>query len=302
MTIDAGRFESLVDAARDADAAEAVDLLGAALQLWEGPAFGDRADADGVRAEALRLEERRTAAHEAHATALLAAGRIDEAVAAASALTTAEPLREGGWAVLVEALAAAHRTAEALRAFRRAAAALGDAGLEPSARLREVERIALSGDVIRGRAANAAPNPSTRTRRFDPPVVPSSFVGRDDDTRLIVELLDDSRLVTLTGPGGVGKTRLAFEVARLVAERHEFGACVVELAPVDDPAAVPDLIVASLGLIADGRPSVDTLAGIGALDVLDRARQCRTRHRGRGRSERAHLGRRPRGADPRHEP
>ena len=122
--VDAGRFESLVDAARDADAVEAVDLLGAALQLWEGPAFGDRADADGVRAEALRLEERRTAAREAHAAALLAAGRIDEAVAAASALTTAEPLREGGWAVLIEALAAAHRTAEALRAFRRAAAAL----------------------------------------------------------------------------------------------------------------------------------------------------------------------------------
>ena len=93
-------------------------------ELWEGPAFGDRADVDGVRAEALRLEERRAAAREAHATALLAAGRIDEAVAAASALVAAEPLREGGWAVLVEALAGAHRTAEALRAFRRAAAAL----------------------------------------------------------------------------------------------------------------------------------------------------------------------------------
>jgi predicted ATPase/DNA-binding SARP family transcriptional activator len=266
--IDAGRFESLVDAARDADAAEAVDLLGAALQLWEGPAFGDRADADGVRAEAHRLEERRTAAREARATALLATGRIDEAVAAASALTTAAPLREGGWAVLVEALAAAHRTAEALRAFRRAAAALGDAGLEPSARLREAERIALSGEAIRGRVANADPTERAQPQRFDPPVVPSSFVGRGDDTRLIVELLDDSRLVTLTGPGGVGKTRLAFEVARRAAEHHEFGACVVELAPVDDPAAVPDIVVASLGLLALGRPSVDMLTGIGALDVL----------------------------------
>ena len=85
--------------------AEAADLLAAALQLWKGPAFGDRADVDSVRAEARRLEERRTAAREAHAAALLAAGRVDEAVAAAEALITAEPLREGGWAVLIEALA-----------------------------------------------------------------------------------------------------------------------------------------------------------------------------------------------------
>ena len=142
---------------------QAVDLLGAALQLWEGPAFGDRADVDGVRAEALRLEERRAAAREAQATALLAVGRIDEAVAAASALTTAEPLREGGWAVLIEALTGAHRTAEALRAFRRAVAALRDAGLEPSARLREAERFALSGEVFRARDATAQPNPPVRT-------------------------------------------------------------------------------------------------------------------------------------------
>ena len=132
--------------------------------------------------------------------------------------------------------------------------------------------------------------------------MPSSFVGRDDDTRLIVELLDHSRLVTLTGPGGVGKTRLALEVARRATERYELGACVVELAPVDEPAAVPDFVVASLGLIADGRPSVEILTGIGALDVLIVLDNAEHVIDGVADSGRAHPGRRPRGADPRHEP
>ena len=70
---------------------------------------------------------------------------IDEAVAAAEALVAAEPLREGGWAVLIEALAGAHRTADALRAYRRAAAALAEVGLEPTRALRDAEQIALNG-------------------------------------------------------------------------------------------------------------------------------------------------------------
>ena len=76
---------------------------------------------------------------------------------------------------------------------------------------------------------------TVRPPRFELPVVPSSFVGREGDTQLIVELLDESRLVTLTGPGGVGKTRLALEVARRVNEQCELGACIVELAQVEDP-------------------------------------------------------------------
>ena len=78
-------------------------------------------------------------------------------MAAAEALVTAEPLREGGWAVLIEALAGAHRTAEALRAFQRAADALADAGLEPSSRLRDAEQVALRGDTARDRAAGVRP-------------------------------------------------------------------------------------------------------------------------------------------------
>ena len=233
--VDAERFDSLVDAARLAGPNEAVGVLAAALDLWKGPAFGDRADVERVRPEARRLEERRATAREAHAAALLRAGRVDEAVAAAEALVTVEPLREGGWTVLIEALANAQRGAEALRAFRRAADALAEVGLEPSKRLREAERVALRRDATSGRASGVHPRPPATPRRFVPPIVPSSFVGRDDDTDLVVDLLERARLVTLTGPGGVGKTRLALEVARRATDGFELGACFVELTPVENP-------------------------------------------------------------------
>ena len=92
------------------------------------------------------------------------------------------------------------------------------------------------------------PQPPATPRRFRPPIVPSSFVGRDDDTDLVVELLEHARLVTLTGPGGVGKTRLALEVARRASDGFELGACFIELTPVENPAAVADVVVAALGL------------------------------------------------------
>ena len=264
--LDADRFEALVDAAQRADPADAADLLAAALDLWHGPAYGDRADVERVRAEARRLEERCRGAREARAVALLRTGRHDEAVAAAEALVAAEPLREGGWAVLIEALAGAHRTADALRAYRRAAAALAEVGLEPTRALRDAEQIALKDAAPR--RATGTPSEIGRSDRFVPPLVPSSFVGRDDDVKLIAELVCNTRLVTLTGPGGVGKTRLALEVARGTAQRTELGSCLVELASVANPAAVPDAIVTTLGLSADGRAAVDILPSVGDLDVL----------------------------------
>ena len=264
--LDAECFDRLVDAASGGDPDDAAGVLAAALDLWKGPAFGDRADVERVRPEARRLEERRVAAGEAHAAALLRAGRVAEAVAAAEALVTVEPLREGGWAVLIEALAHAQRYAEALRAFRRAADALAEAGLEPSSWLRESERVALSGAATRAPLSGVQP-PITPSR-FRPPIVPSSFVGRDDDTDVVVELLDHARLVTLTGPGGVGKTRLALEVARRASDGYELGACFIELTPVENPAAVADVVVAALGLTSYGRPAAELLANIGALEVL----------------------------------
>ena len=142
---DASLFELLAREAADVSPARAVALLEEALELWRGPAYAEEADGASVRAEARRLDERRSQVAESRARMLLEAGREPEAVAAAEALVAGEPLREGAWAVLVEGLARTDRHAEALRAFQRAAAALADAGLEPSPRLRRAEQAVLDG-------------------------------------------------------------------------------------------------------------------------------------------------------------
>ena len=145
----------------------------------------------------------------------------------------------------------------------RAADALADAGLEPSSLLRDAERAVLAGDVVRPAMtpASAAAAHVPAHERSVPASPPSSFVGRDHDRDSLVDLLRRARVVTLTGPGGVGKTRLALEVAHIGAERHALGAKVAELAPIVDGAAAADAIVHVLGLGSDA---------VTALEALDR--------------------------------
>ena len=255
--VDAGRFEGLVREAGGAVRPEvAMALLEEALALWRGPAFGDLADVEALRGPARRLEELRLAAEEERAAALLRHGHVSRAAAAAEELVAAHPLREGAWAVLVEALAAADRAPEALRAYQRAAAALADAGLVPSARLRHAEASALAG----ASPAVLAPRPF--------PVSTSSLLGRDADLEALERLLSTARLVTLCGPGGVGKTRLALAVADRIADHHRSGARLVPLAAVEDPAAVPGAVVDALGLSVEGGSPEAALAQAGTQDLL----------------------------------
>ncbi len=256
VEVDAGRFEALVGEAGAARPEVAVALLEEALALWRGTAFGDLADVEPLRGVARRLEELRLSAEEDHAGALLRDGQAARAAAAAEALVSSHPLREGAWAVLVESLAAADRAPEALRAYQRAAAALADAGLVPSARLRQAEMAALAGP---------AP-PVLAPRPF--PVPASSLVGRDADLETLERMLGTARLVTLCGPGGVGKTRLALAVADRIAGRHRWGARLLPLASVEDPAAVPGAVVDALGLSVEGGSPEAALAQVGALDLL----------------------------------
>ncbi|MGH8985266.1 MAG: ATP-binding protein, partial [Acidimicrobiia bacterium] len=206
----------------------------------------------------------RRAATEARVEGLFRAGRIDEAVAAAEALVTSEPLGERGWAGLIRALAAQGRTADALRAFQRAVDALAEAGLEPSPDLREAERAVLAGELAPA-VRVAAPRTDERSV---PPVPASSFVGREHDRDALLQLLEEARVVTLIGPGGVGKTRLALEVARAGAQRHALGAKVAELAPVPDTDGAADAVVHALGLASDAESALDALDRAGGLDVL----------------------------------
>ncbi|MBB2922147.1 BTAD domain-containing putative transcriptional regulator [Cellulomonas cellasea] len=283
--VDAALFEAWLAEAERADAVTAVTLTESALGLWRGPAFGGAADLPGVRAEARRLEERRTAARRALVDHLVAAGRGGDAVPLAEALVADVPIDERAWAGLVRALVAAGRPADGTTAFGRAVAALDELGLVPSAGLRRAHDEALgvraaalgvrpaaptsapadtSGTVAAARPTGARRGPAATTV----PVPPTSLVGRDDDLADLRLLLGAARLVTLVGPGGVGKTRLALELARRVADGFTSGVRVVELGTVRDAAALPAAALAPLGLGAEAGPATTALRRLGDLDVL----------------------------------
>ena len=97
----------------------------------------------------------------------------------------------------------------------------------------------------------------------------TSFVGRTSDAEKITRLLGEYRLVTVTGPGGVGKTRLASEVARRMASGRADGASLVELTAVQDPALVPTAVATALGVQqAPGMPVTESLAGCSPPQLL----------------------------------
>ncbi|WP_329240044.1 winged helix-turn-helix domain-containing protein [Actinoallomurus sp. NBC_01490] len=219
------------------DPAGAADAFAEALRLWRGPALADVADADFARGHVSRLTERHLGVVEDHIEARLRLGRAD--VAELEALVAAHPLRERLRARYMRALSAAGRQADALATFEDARRTLAEElGVDPSEELREAHL-----DVLRG--APAGPRPAARTNlraRL------TSFIGREKEIGRVAALLGDNRLVTLTGPGGAGKTRLAVESAERLAERMPGGVWLVELAPVGDAAEVPHALLGALGV------------------------------------------------------
>ena len=243
--IDAGRFEALCARARAEEPSSAAASLTEALDLWRGPALADLRYDAFVHAEAARLEELRWTALEDRLEAELALGRHGAVAAELERLAAAAPLRERLVEQRMRALYASGRQAEALAAYRDARRRLDDElGLEPGPGLRALERAILSHDA--SLTANLAPPPG-------PPAPPTPTVGRESDLSALAQVVDESRLVTLTGPGGVGKTRLAVEAARAVADRHPGGVRVAWLAPVADPADV----TAALATAVDAVPQPD---------------------------------------------
>jgi predicted ATPase/DNA-binding SARP family transcriptional activator len=247
--IDLHRFEELAAAGRTAlgrgDAHDASERLAAALALWRGDALADLAENPFFRTDAARLDEQRVHALEDRLEADLAAGRHADVVPELEALVHAHPLRERLWGQLMRALYGAGRQAEALEAYRRAREVLvEELGIEPSEELQAVERSILTHDATLAPAVTAAaPRP-----RLPEPRTP--LVGRDrelEDARSLL-LRQGVRLVTFTGPGGVGKTRFALEVARLLERELADGAVAVELAAVSDPEHVAGTIAQALAL------------------------------------------------------
>ncbi|MEO8695709.1 MAG: BTAD domain-containing putative transcriptional regulator, partial [Acidimicrobiales bacterium] len=226
--------------------------LDEALSLWRGRPFAEFADEDWARPSVVRLEELHAMARELQVDKLLASDRVDEAVAAAEALCAAEPFRERAHGVLIQALAKQGRAAEALRAFENFRRFLAEeSGLEPSAALIEISRTVLAQE------ADDAPS-GAELRTGNLPAQQSSFVGRGREVAELTVLLGEARIVSLTGVGGVGKTRLALQVAAEVSPRFRHGAWMVELAPVRDPKVVVDAIAAVFAITPG--PGVDVIA------------------------------------------
>jgi predicted ATPase/DNA-binding SARP family transcriptional activator/Tfp pilus assembly protein PilF len=261
--LDSARFERLLAEGR-ASLAEgqpgiAARRLARALALWRGPALADLALEEFAGAEATRLEELRLIAVEERIEADLALGREEDVLGELRALVEEHPLRERPRAQLMRALYRAGRQADALAAYRDARRTLLDElGLEPSAELRRLEQAILNQDTSLADVprepddAGVLPTPATL------------LLGRRRELAETTALLrrPDVRLVTLTGPGGAGKTRLALELARSLTDEFADGVFLVELAAVADPQLVLPEIASAL--------AVDESAGATIEDALAR--------------------------------
>ncbi len=252
--IDVFRHEQLAAAARAAidagDLHQAATLLGEADALWRGDALADFAYDDFAAGAITRLTELRLTLIEERLDIELQLGRHQEAVAQLEEVVGAHPLRESLRGLLMVALYRSGRQADALRVFQEGRHLLGEElGLEPGHELRELESAILAQDRSLD-APTVAPGNATSATQPQPsiPEPLTTLVGRDTEQHDLERLMDEARFVTLVGPGGVGKTRLALEVARVASASLEFGGCLVELAPVGDPAGVRGAIAAALAL------------------------------------------------------
>ncbi len=234
-------FEHLVrqgTAALDrGDALAAVRDLGDGLALWRGPALADLPDRSAAaRPDALRAEATR-----ARIAADLLLGRAADAVPELKELTAAHPYDEPLHALLVRALRDAGRGADALAAYEAVRRALAEArlGTDPGP---EPGR---AGELLTSTAPASTTPPAPGRAERDGNLRPrlTSFVGREPEIAAIRSDVHRARLVTLTGPGGSGKTRLAEEAAASLPQ-----AWLVELARLDRPEAVPGAVVSALGL------------------------------------------------------
>lgn len=269
-SVDAARFEEWLAETRAAlragDVGSADESVTAALGLWRGPALQGLTSTAWFAAEARRLETLRVDALEEQFEVALALGEHLELMPPLRSALADNPFRERLWSQLMLALYRSGRQADALETFQEARTVLAaELGLEPGPELRRLQDAILAHDPA------IAAVPADRRRRGNLPAPVTSFVGRHEELGRVASLLHEHRLVTLTGPPGVGKTRLAVETARSFDPELPDGVWLVDFAR----AAGTEDAVRLLGNVLDVRGS-DPLARVvvrlrhaAALVVLD---------------------------------
>jgi predicted ATPase/DNA-binding SARP family transcriptional activator len=249
--LDVERFQQLAADGRQAldkgRAELAATRLQEALALWRGRALADLRHEPFAATEAARLEELRLDALENRIEADLALGRHGPLVAELEGLIADHPFRERLRGQLMVALYRSGRQARALKAYRDARTTLVEQlGLEPSPALQQLERAILVQDPALAQPQSSPPS--------NLPVPPTRLIGRTRELAEASALLvrEDVRLLTLTGPPGSGKTRLALELATGALEWFPGGVFFVELAFIADPMLVPSAVAQVLGVGEEG--------------------------------------------------
>ncbi|HEX4818507.1 MAG TPA: BTAD domain-containing putative transcriptional regulator, partial [Nonomuraea sp.] len=245
----------------------AADLFRQALALWRGPALANLPDSPLRQGVGARMEEARLAALSERVDADLALGRHGALVAQLRELVRDHPFDERFAAQLMTGLYRLRRRSEALEVYRATRQRLiTEMGLEPGPQLRELHASMLADDMS---LADQAPAYAERSAGLR-----SRFIGRRTDLSGLAELLGTAPLATLVGAPGVGKTRLAAQLALESAHAFPDGRWLVELEAVTDPGLLAQAVVGALGLtVTHRRPLLlqlrDWLDGKRALLILD---------------------------------
>jgi predicted ATPase/DNA-binding SARP family transcriptional activator len=265
--VDSTAFDQLALLVPTVDDVAARAVLEDAIALWRGDPLVEFAGEPWTEPTLARLHEQHAAVVEDLTVLQLDAGEVSTALVAIQQLIAHEPYRDRPRALLIRALLESGRRTEALRAFQTYRSLLRDeVGTEPSAMLVELDRaVASSGGSLksvgplRGHPAWARPRRRVAAAPVQDehglPVPFSSFVGRRHDLTILSDLLSAHRLVTLTGAGGCGKTRLAIAAARAEADRGSVTPRWVDLGVVTDPSEVVELVAAAVGLMP--KPTLD---------------------------------------------
>jgi len=239
LETDIGLFRRRVaDASRVEDPRAVASSLASALTLWRGPVL-EGMDRPWVRDESAILDSQRVNAVARWAEATIACGEHDSVIAPVEKLVAASPHDERFTGILMRALYGSGRQADALGLYRRLRNTLAEElGVEPGPELRNIEEQILLHE--------AAPDRNGLSRVFPAPT--SELVGRSQEIEDLMERIEQVRLLTLTGPGGVGKTRLALEVGRQILAEGSCPVFFADLSAVPDESAVDAVLASSVGV------------------------------------------------------